>query len=50
MVDDPNTIPTDENDEQLSQVRTAWRTDKLQEMTYTQMWLLAREGRIDKVR
>jgi len=50
VVDDPNTIPTDETNEQLANVRTAWRTDKLREMTYTQFWLLTREGRIDKVK
>jgi len=51
MVDDPSTIPTDpETNEDLAAVRTAWRTDKLRDMTYTQFWLLTREGRIDKVK
>lgn len=48
-VDPPEDIPTDEKDEQLANVRTAWRTDILREMTYTQFWILTREGRVDKV-
>lgn len=31
-------------------LQTAWRPDKLKEMTYTQFLTLVKEGRVDKVR
>jgi hypothetical protein len=34
----------------LAQVGTAWRPDKLKEMTYTQFWHLVQQRQIDKVR
>ena len=33
----------------LAQVGTAWRPDKLKEMTYTQFWHLVQQRQIDKV-
>lgn len=33
----------------LLQVGTAWRPDKLKEMTYTQFWQLVQQRQIDKV-
>mmetsp|Transcript_28408 Transcript_28408/g.50750 ORF Transcript_28408/g.50750 Transcript_28408/m.50750 type:complete len:912 (-) Transcript_28408:144-2879(-) len=50
VVDPPENTPIDEKDVLLADVRTAWRTDKLREMTYTQFWILTREGRVDKVK
>ena len=29
--------------------QTAWRTDRMKDMTYTQFWHLVRERRVDKV-
>jgi len=50
VVDPPEDTPIDEENEELQNVRTAWRTDVLREMTYTQFWILTREGRVDKVK
>ena len=30
--------------------QTAWRTDRMRNMTYTQFWQLVNERRVDKVR
>ncbi|KAK9810298.1 hypothetical protein WJX72_008286 [[Myrmecia] bisecta] len=52
VVADPNSIPLPGEPSPIPGARiagTAWRVDKLKEMTYTQFWHLIREGRIDKV-
>ena len=49
LVRDPNSLPAPESPEQMA-VMTAWRPDKLREMTYTQFWQLISERQIDRVR
>ena len=49
LVHDPNSLPAPESREQKA-VCTAWRPDKLREMTYTQFWQLISERQIDRVR
>ena len=49
LVRDPNSLPAPDSPEQLV-VRTAWRPDKLREMTYTQFWQLISERQVDRVR
>jgi len=48
LVRDPNSLPAPDSREQ-KMVMTAWRPDKLREMTYTQFWQLISERQIDKV-
>ncbi len=36
-------------DGRATQVGTAWRPDKLKEMTYTQFWRLIQQRQIDRV-
>ncbi|KAI7835886.1 hypothetical protein COHA_010231 [Chlorella ohadii] len=51
-VPDPTTIPSAEEFAKNDNfgVVTAWRPDKLREMTYTQFWNLVRERKIDHAR
>ena len=49
LVRDPNEVP-DAKSPELEVVVTAWRPDKLKDMTYTQFWQLISERQIERVR
>ncbi len=49
LVRDPSEVP-DAKTPELEVVVTAWRPDKLKDMTYTQFWQLISERQIDRVR
>ena len=46
---DPNAIPSNKEIEKMA-LQSAWRLDKLKDMTYTQFWNLVSEGHIESVR
>lgn len=46
---DPNDIPSNKDFEKMA-LQSAWRPDKLKDMTYTQFWNLVGEHRIERVR
>jgi hypothetical protein len=48
LVVDPTKIPSVEEMKNMG-IQTAWRPDKLKEMTYTQFWSLVKERQIEKV-
>ena len=48
LVRDPGEVP-DAKSPDLEVVVTAWRPDKLKDMTYTQFWQLISERQIDRV-
>lgn len=46
---DPNSIPSNKEIEKMA-LQSAWRLDKLKDMTYTQFWNLVSEGHIESIR
>ena len=46
---DPTAIPSNKDIEKMA-LQSAWRPDKLKDMTYTQFWNLVEEGRVESVR
>ena len=46
---DPTAIPSNKEIEKMA-LQSAWRPDKLKDMTYTQFWNLVEEGRVESVR
>lgn len=46
---DPTTIPSNKEIEKMA-LQSAWRPDKLKDMTYTQFWNLVEEGHVESVR
>lgn len=46
---DPSAIPSNKEIEKMA-LQSAWRPDKLKDMTYTQFWNLVEEGRVESVR
>jgi len=48
FVPNPADIP-DEESKEAQKVMSMWRLDKLKDVTYTQFWILVREGHIEKV-
>ena len=46
---DPNSIPSNKEIEKMA-LQSAWRLDKLKDMTYTQFWNLVSEGHVESVR
>jgi len=46
---DPTSIPSNKEIEKMA-LQSAWRPDKLKDMTYTQFWNLVGEGHIESVR
>ena len=48
-VPSPDSVPKNDEIEMMA-MQSAWRPDKLKDMTYTQFWNLVTEGRVEKVR
>ncbi len=48
-VSDPNSIPSNKEIEKMA-LQSAWRPDKLKDMTYTQFWNLVLERQVESVR
>ena len=48
VVPDPDTVPANDSKEAKA-LMSNWRMDKLKEVSYTQFWVLVREGHVEKV-
>lgn len=48
-VPDPTSIPSNKEIEKMA-LQSAWRPDKLKDMTYTQFWNLVEEGHVESVK
>jgi hypothetical protein len=48
-VPDPSLVPSNEEIKKMA-LQSAWRPDKLKDMTYTQFWALVKERQVDTVR
>lgn len=46
---DPSSIPSNKEIEKMA-LQSAWRPDKLKDMTYTQFWNLVEEGHVENIR